>query len=101
MSDQPKRKRPYIPTGNPRGRPRKVRSITSPPPSGPVRLASPEPQPLAYRIEAAARAVGISASKMKRMVGKNEIRSVSRGRMRLIPADALREYAGILERGLG
>jgi excisionase family DNA binding protein len=96
---QLRRKRRYIPTGNPRGRPRKVVPITPPAEPAAMPLASPGPQPLAYRIPAAARAVGVSASKMKRMVGKGEIRSVVRGRMRLIPADALRQYAGIEERG--
>jgi excisionase family DNA binding protein len=96
MTAQPKRKRPYIPTGNPRGRPRRAAQpapVSIAPP--PVLLAEPPSQPLAYRIPAAAKAVGISASKMKRLVGQGEIRSIVRGRMRIIPADALREWAGM------
>jgi excisionase family DNA binding protein len=67
----------------------------------PEQLAKPPPaasgpQPLAYRIEDAARAVGVSASYMKRKVASGEVPSVKWGRIRLIPADGLR---ALLERG--
>jgi excisionase family DNA binding protein len=88
MPEKPKRKRRYIPTGNPRGRPRIVR------PPAAEQPVQPPPQ-FGYRIAQAARAVSVSVSKMKRMVSTGEMRSVSRGRMRIIPADALREWAGV------
>jgi excisionase family DNA binding protein len=91
------RKRLYIPTGNPRGRPRKQRQIA--PASEPLAKPAPVPpvpQPLAYRIEDAAQAVGVSTSYMKRKVASGEVPSVKWGRIRLIPADGLR---ALLERG--
>jgi excisionase family DNA binding protein len=93
QSQPKKRKRRYIPTGNPRGRPPKPRSL--PPPSltvAPARAPEPVLPVLAYRTEAAARACGVSVSYMKRLVADGVIRSVLRGRMRLIPIEALREW---------
>jgi excisionase family DNA binding protein len=55
---------------------------------------------MAYRIAQAARAVGVSVSYMKRKVAEGPPhgpRSIKRGRMVLIPADALREWAGLRE----
>jgi excisionase family DNA binding protein len=72
--------------------------LTAPPvePQPPAGIGHNQPpsQPLAYRIPEAARAVGISPSKMKRMVGSGEVGSVVRGRMRIITADALRAWLG-------
>jgi hypothetical protein len=81
MSAKPKRKRPYIPTGNPRGRPRKVRPIAAP--GEPPQVA----QQVAYRIKSAARAAEVSESYMKRKVAQGPPhgpRSYVKGRMRII-----------------
>jgi excisionase family DNA binding protein len=88
MSEQ--RRRIYIPTGNPRGRPRKAR-VT--PETAPAQ-APPATDVLAMRVADAARAIGVSRSKMKRMVHDREVRSVLVGRMRLIPVEALHELLG-------
>jgi excisionase family DNA binding protein len=91
MPTKPKRKRPYIPTGNPRGRPRKARPE-------PAAIPAPlvPPSALALRIGQAAQAMGVSASYMKRKVHSGEVPSFKWGRMRLIPVDGLR---ALMERG--
>jgi excisionase family DNA binding protein len=100
MPTKSPRKRLYIPTGNPRGRPKKIR-----PQAADVAPVAVEPSPpaarAAYRVAEAARAIGVSRSAMKRLVQKGLVRSVTLGRMRLIPTDALSELLGgkSMERG--
>jgi excisionase family DNA binding protein len=86
-------KRRYIPTGYPRGRPRKSPPAT---PSVAAPPAPPVPQQLAYRIEQAAHAMGVSTSYMKRRVHQGEVPSFKWGRIRLIPVEGLR---ALMERG--
>lgn len=86
-----RRKRPYIPTGRPRGRPPKVvvrEPTPAPPPPGP--LAIPDPTVLYLRPEAAARAIGVSLSTMKKLVANGTVGSKSIGRMRLVELASLR-----------
>jgi hypothetical protein len=96
MSAQPKRKRIYISSGRPRGRPRKPRPVA--PPAPPLAPA-PAPPPITYRVKQAAAACGFSVSYMKRRVAEGwprGPRSITKGRMVLIFAEDLREW---LERG--
>ena len=53
---------------------------------------------LLLRIEEAAKRLGIGRSLMYRLVLRGEVQSVPLGRLRRIPAEALREY---VERGAG
>jgi excisionase family DNA binding protein len=83
---KPKRKRIYIPTGNPRGRPPKTLPVRPAAPPTPILPSAA----IALRIEQAAAAMGVSVSFMKRKVGSGEVASFKWGRMRLIPIEGLR-----------
>jgi excisionase family DNA binding protein len=54
--------------------------------------ALPEIEPLALRIPAAARAVGIGVSTMKELVYSGRIRSLKLGTSRVIPVTALQRF---------
>jgi excisionase family DNA binding protein len=51
----------------------------------------PTPQILAYRIDDAAKVVGLSRSTLYQLMGAHKLRSVMVAGRRLIPADALRD----------
>jgi hypothetical protein len=80
---KPKRKRHYVPTGRPRGRPRK-----NPPPTPPA-PAKPPPLILGLGNDDAARAVGVSPAKMRKMVADKVVKAVHIGRRRIIPVAEL------------
>jgi excisionase family DNA binding protein len=92
VSAKPNRKRIYIPTGRPRGRPPKPHVA---PPTSTLAAAIDKPSAvplLVLRTDDAARAVRISKSHMKRLIASGAIPSVKRGRLRLIMLEALRAW---------
>lgn len=57
----------------------------------------PDGSPLLYRPVDAARALNLSRSTVFDLMRAGRIRSVKEGRIRLIPASAIREYVSLLE----
>jgi hypothetical protein len=72
-----KAKRPYIPTGRPRGRPKGAKTRPKP-----LELL-PMVKPAAMRLETAARYIGLSPSMLKKLAAQGRVQTVSVGRARL------------------
>lgn len=58
----------------------------------------PGAPPLLYRPTDAARVLNLSRSTVFDLMRTGRLRSVKEGRVRLIPASAIREYVSLLER---
>jgi excisionase family DNA binding protein len=84
-----KRKRIYIPTGNPRGRPPKHRAVSATTAPLPVVPSPPPPSVASMRPADAARYVGVSHSTMKKWTTRGIVPSVQIGRIRLIKVSDL------------
>lgn len=62
-------------------------------PAGMSLMAAPvQDEPLAYRIPAAAKLLGIGKSKLYELIARGAIESIKDGNVRLIPAGAVRAY---------
>ncbi|MCC9643033.1 helix-turn-helix domain-containing protein [Rhodopirellula sp. JC740] len=67
---------------------RRNRLATVPAASASARTATPS---LTYSVLEAAQALGVSESTIKRMIQRDELRSIKAGRRRLVPKQAIEE----------
>jgi excisionase family DNA binding protein len=58
-------------------------------------------QPLILTVEAAARRLGVGRTTLYRLISTGEIETVSIGRLRRVPVDAVRAYVDRLRRAQG
>jgi excisionase family DNA binding protein len=70
----------------------KARAARATKPALRQKTVAPEIEPLALRIPAAARAVGVGVSTMKELVYSGRIRSLKLGTSRVIPVTALQRF---------
>ncbi|MDF4250454.1 helix-turn-helix domain-containing protein [Streptomyces sp. WMMB303] len=58
---------------------------------------STSPAPVLYRVSDAVRATRLGKTRVYELIRTGRLRTVKEGRVRLIPASALREYVALLE----
>ncbi len=61
-------------------------------------MTRPVSEPALYRVPDAARVLGLGKTKIYELIRGKRLRSVTEGRTRLIPAEAITEYLTLLEK---
>ncbi|MEU6429750.1 helix-turn-helix domain-containing protein [Microbispora sp. NPDC046973] len=61
-------------------------------------MTRPLSEPALYRVPDAARVLGLGKTKIYELIRGKRLRSVTEGRTRLIPAEAITEYLTLLEK---
>lgn len=60
-------------------------------------MTRPISEPALYRVPDAARMLGLGKTKIYELIRGKRLRSVTEGRTRLIPADAITDYLALLK----